>query len=993
MMLLLRYFIVSSLALPASSVKNITTDQHALLAFKEQLIDPRGILTYNWSVSYPVCSWVGISCDTRHHRVTKLDLSDSSLEGPISAHLGNISFLVSLNISGNNFHGHLPNELRQLRRLKFIDFNFNQLSGVLPSWIGSLPKLRMFSLRNNSFRGPFPDSLYNLSKLETLEMRFNIVGGKIPTKIGNLSKLLHLNLGNNNLQGEIPDEIGNLQNLQNLLLFHNKLAGHIPSAIFNLSTVNLITLAANELSGHLPSTAGYSLQNMEILDLSENRLIGTIPNSITNASRLYALDLSFNYFSGRIRNTFGKLRHLVRFTIMGNNLTIPGTSSSTEEDWSFLSSLTNCRDIKRVVLALNPFGGILPPFVGNFSSSLEQFFAYDCQLKGNIPEEIGNLHGLITLSLQNNELNGTIPTSLGRLETLQSLSLRQNNLQGPIPYELCYLKGLNSLLLYENKLTGSIPPCLASLTSLRDLLLGSNNLTSIIPSSLWTLEGILQIDLSSNSLTGSLPSSMKSLKALILLDLSRNQLSGDIPTAIGGLQELLNLSLAGNLFQGHIPESFGNLTSLEILDLSSNNLSGEIPKSLEKLLYLKHLNVSHNILEGKIPENGPFRNFSAQSFMWNYALCGSPRLQVPPCKDDGTVRRSKKAIVTLFLKYVLPPIVSILLIMTVVVFMRRRNKASMNSAHQEDFSPLATWRRISYLEIERATNGFDECNLLGKGSFGSVYKGILSDGAEVAIKIFNLQLERAFRSFDSECEVLRSIRHRNLVKILSSCSNVDFKALVLEFMPNGSLEKWLYSHNYFLDIQERLNVMIDVGSALEYLHHGYSQSVVHCDLKPSNILLDKNMVAHVSDFGISKLLGDGENFETRTMTMATVGYMAPEYGSEGIVSSKCDVYSYGVLLMETFTRKKPTDEFFAGEMSLKNWVKESLPHGLTNVVDENLLLEEPAFAAKMDCMLSIMHLALDCSMDSPDQRICMKDAVARLNKIRLKFLNDISEHN
>ncbi|KAH9684537.1 protein kinase domain-containing protein [Citrus sinensis] len=944
-MLLLRYFIVSSLALPASSVKNITTDQHALLAFKEQLIDPRGILTYNWSVSYPVCRWVGISCDTRHHRVTKLDLSDSSLEGPISAHLGNISFLVSLNISGNNFHGHLPNELRQLRRLKLIDFNFNQLSGVLPSWIGSLPKLRMFSLRNNSFRGPFPDYLYNLSKLETLEMRFNIVGGKIPTKIGNLSKLLHLNLGNNNLQGEIPDEIGNLQNLQNLLLFHNKLTGHIPSTIFNLSTVNLITLAANELSGHLPSTAGYSLQNMEILDLSENRLIGTIPNSITNASRLYALDLSFNYFSGRIPNTFGKLRHLVRFTIMGNNLTIPGTSSSTEEDWSFLSSLTNCRDIKRVVLALNPFGGILPPSVGNFSSSLEQFFAYDCQLKGNIPKEIG------------------------RLKKLQSLSLRQNNLQGPIPYELCYLKGLNSLLLYENKLTGSIPPCLASLTSLRSLLLGSNNLTSIIPSSLWTLEGILQIDLSSNSLTGSLPSSMKSLKALILLDLSRNQLSGDIPTAIGGLQELLNLSLAGNLFQGHIPESFGNLTSLEILDLSSNNLSGEIPKSLEKLLYLKHLNASHNILEGKIPENGPFRNFSAQSFMWNYALCGSPRLQVPPCKDDGTVRRSKKAIVTLFLKYVLPPIVSILLIMTVVVFMRRRNKASMNSAHQEDFSPLATWRRIS---------------------FGSVYKGILSDGAEVAIKIFNLQLERAFRSFDSECEVLRSIRHRNLVKILSSCSNVDFKALVLEFMPNGSLEKWLYSHNYFLDIQERLNVMIDVGSALEYLHHGYSPSVVHCDLKPSNILLDENMVAHVSDFGISKLLGDGENFETRTMTMATVGYMAPEYGSEGIVSSKCDVYRYGVLLMETFTRKKPTDEFFAGEMSLKNWVKESLPHGLTNVVDENLLLEEPAFAAKMDCMLSIMHLALDCSMDSPDQRICMKDAVAKLNKIKLKFLNDIT---
>lgn len=200
-MLFLYYFTMSTSALPASSVKNNTTDQHALLAFKEQVIDPRNILAYNWSISYPICSWVGISCDARHHRVTKLDLSFSGLGGPISAHLGNISFLVSLNFSGNSFHGHLPNELRQLRRLRFIDFNFNQLSGNLPSWVGSLTKLRMLSLRNNSFTGPFPDSLFNLSKLQTLELRFNTVGGKIPAKIGNLSKLLHLNLGNINLQG------------------------------------------------------------------------------------------------------------------------------------------------------------------------------------------------------------------------------------------------------------------------------------------------------------------------------------------------------------------------------------------------------------------------------------------------------------------------------------------------------------------------------------------------------------------------------------------------------------------------------------------------------------------------------------------------------------------------------------------------------------------------------------------------------------------------
>ncbi|XP_022741975.1 receptor kinase-like protein Xa21 [Durio zibethinus] len=236
---------------------------------------------------------------------------------------------------------------------------------------------------------------------------------------------------------------------------------------------------------------------------------------------------------------------------------------------------------------------------------------------------------------------------------------------------------------------------------------------------------------------------------------------------------------------------------------------------------------------------------------------------------------------------------------------------------------LAKWRRVSYQELHQATDGFSDNKLLGVGSFGSVYQGTLSDGSSIAVKVFNLELEGAFKSFDIECEVLRNIRHRHLVKIISSCSNIDFKALILQFMPNGSLEKWLYSHNDFLDMLHRLNVMIDVASALEYLHHGYTTPVIHCDLKPSNILLDEDMIAHLGDFGIAKLLGEHDS-TIHTMTLATIGYMAP--GRQ--------------------------------------------------------------YSATRDCALSILQLALECTEEVPEERIVMKEVVAKLKKIKIKFLHE-----
>ncbi|KAG6642332.1 hypothetical protein CIPAW_09G135400, partial [Carya illinoinensis] len=252
-------------------------------------------------------------------------------------------------------------------------------------------------------------------------------------------------------------------------------------------------------------------------------------------------------------------------------------------------------------------------------------------------------------------------------------------------------------------------------------------------------------------------------------------------------------------------------------------------------------------------------------------------------------------------------------------------------------------------------------------------------------KIFALASGRG-KSFDIECEVLWNTCHRNLIKIINICSNIEFKALVLEYMPNGNSEKWLYSHNQYLNILQRLNIMLDVASTLEYLHYGYSATIVNCDFKPSNILLDEDLVAHVANFGMEKLLGDGDSM-IRTMTVATIEYGTREYGSEGIISTRGNMYSHGILLMETFTRKRRTNDIFSEEMNLKSWIEELLQVlSVTDIIDDNLLSNESDDASMEELISSIMRLALDCYAESPEQRINIKNVSDTLHKIKLKFL-------
>nr|XP_033513124.1 receptor kinase-like protein Xa21 isoform X2 [Nicotiana tomentosiformis] len=1067
---------------------NISTDQTSLLALKAHITsDPYRILSTNWSSSTSVCNWIGIACGSRHQRVTVLNVSDMGFSGTIPPQLGNLSFLVSLDLSYNNFQGELPPELSRLQKLRAINLSFNNLTGEIPKFLGDLQDLEMFAVENNSFSGFIPSSIsnmknlgflnlryndlegnipigiatlqslkwlsvgfnklngsnvlsiFNISTLEYLDLRnagltgdlpsdlcrrlprlqrlglnFNMLSGEIPRSIsecselqvllllqnnligaiprelGKLQLLQILALGFNKLQGTIPDEIGHLYNLKQLGMEKNKLTGSIPFTIFNISSLQVLSMWDNKLEGPLPREVG-NLNMLNVLDLGVNNLTGVLPDEIGNLQQLLKLKLDFNTFSGSIPVSIFNISTLVSISLTQNHisgsvpdslgnlrlieiLNLQGNSFTSESSpLSFITPLANCKHLRELILSLNPLNAMLPKSIGNLSS-LQIFEADGCNIRGHVPIEIGNLRNLSYLKLEDNDLTGIVPRTISSLKKLQQFSLGANRISGPFPNGLCELSNLGLLNLSQNQMQGSIPRCLGDVTSLREVYLDSNNFTAGIPSSLWNLKDILKLNLSSNIFNGSLPLEVGNLKAAIILDLSWNQISGNIPNTLGSLQKLTQLSFAHNRIEGSIPDTLGELINLEALDLSYNNISGVIPKSLEALKQLNFFNVSFNRLHGEIPNGGPFADLPYQSFVSNEGLCGNPQMHVQACHA-----KSKKRIVIFIV--VVSSVIALVGLASVIVFVLMRRQGKTIKADDEWLPDVAP-QRFSYYDLQRATQDFNGNNLLGSGSFGSVYKGALTDGMIVAVKVFNVQMEGTFQTFDRECEILRNLRHRNLTKIISSCCKLDFKALVLEYMPNESLDKLLYSREYFLNIKQRLNIMVDVASALEYLHHGYPVPVIHCDLKPSNVLLDKDMVGHLTDFGIAKLLTKEESI-AHTTTFATIGYIAPEYGLEGLISKRSDVYSYGIMLLETFTKKKPNDEMFMGELDLRSCVHSSLPDKLDQIIDADLLtLDEENISEKLQCVASVLELAMNCTAKSPGERMNMTEVVAALKKIK-----------
>ncbi|CAL4964695.1 unnamed protein product [Urochloa decumbens] len=1029
------------LPLLLSAVAPQAGDEAALLAFKATAIagaDAYGDPLASWNDSGGaggLCSWEGVSCGRRHRRVVALNLPSYGLTGALSPAIGNLTFLRMLNLSSNWFQGSIPGSIGRLVRLNTLDLSYNTFNGELPANLSFCVSLMFLDLSSNQLHGRIPVELgLKISNLQALSLANNSMTGHIPASLANMSSMYYLDLGRNQLEGPIPHELGSVEGLRFLYLNTNNLSGLLPHSLYNLSMLKVFSVVKNSLSGTIPTNIGDRFPNIEILHFSTNNFHGIIPDSVSNLSALRNLELVLNNFSGRVPPTLGRLKGLLVLNLFKNKL-----EADDREGWEFITALANCSQLRLLDFEYNSFAGKLPSSIANLSTTLRFLGVGDNRISGFIPSNIGNLVGLAALGMVNTSICGVIPESIGRLQNMVILDAYNTGLSGLIPSSLGNLTKLNELSLYNANLEGPIPASLGNLKNLFLLDLSTNQLNGSVPQEILKLPALsYYLDLAYNFLSGPLPTEVGSLTNLNQLILSGNQLSGRVPDSIGNCILMEGLLLDQNSFEGSIPQSLKNLKGLALLNLTMNKLSGNIPDALSsidglKQLYLAHnnlsglipldlqnltflmkLDLSFNDLHGEVPKGGVFANATYISIYGNDQLCGGiPQLHLALCSMSSAKKRksnlSKTLVITLASISVVVFSVAVLpVIVLILKKLRESHENQLISTTEERYE------RVSYHELPNGTNGFSEDNLLGQGSYGIVYKCTLHDqGTAVAVKVFNTQQSGTTRSFVAECEALRRVRHRCLVKIITCCSSInhqgqEFKALVFELMPNGNLNGWLHpkseplNQTNTLSLERRLHIAIDIMDALDYLHNHCQPSIIHCDLKPSNIFLTEDMSARVGDFGISRILSESasktpQNSNSTTGIRGTIGYVAPEYGEGSSVSSQGDVYSVGILLLEMFTGRSPTDEMFNDSLDLHKFSENALPEKIWDIVDPTIWMHTDAYnntirSGIKNCLVSVFSLGISCSKKQPRERILIQDAAIEMHAIRdsyLKFVRSL----
>lgn len=752
------------------------------------------------------------------------------------------------------------------------------------------------------------------------------------------------------------------------------LGGTLSPNLNQLTALTSISLQRNDFTGALPSLRGLSsLQSCYLNDNNFNMIPADFFTNLTSLRYLYIHD------NPQLNASFGRgwsLMTDLQASLLLTNLSLTNTSLMGE----IPSFLGNLGSLSVLTLAYNKLGGSIP---SSFSSSnLQQFQANNQlgpQLSGDL-HDVGNMLSLTQLWLHGNEFSGVLPPNLTNSISLTNLRLNDNKLVGPIPESYRSLP-LSVFAVENNQLDGPVPIIGGKFTYNNNLFCQSTMGVACAPQVTILLEFLGSVGYPSrlvSSWSGNNPCASwvgiicDSKGNVVVINLASTNLSGNINPSIAQLTFLTTLKLNSNHLVGTVPSTLTNLSSLRTLDISNNNLTGPLPTFSRTVA----VNTADN----------PFINMTTSSSN------GSPS--------------SSKAKAKSRLRNAMPIVISSLIAITAALalgyFMYKRNDVDAKSsskltsiAHSSNGTADAIQGSsqkvmgglehrsfaLSMRTLQMATNNFSADYYLGRGGFGSVYKGCLEDGTAIAVKRMEaaVMTSQGQKEFQSEVDVLTKLRHRHLVAILGYCIEGEEKALVYEYMPGGTLSHHLFEWSRHgmtpLSWKSRLSIALDVARGLEYLH-GLAQSrFIHRDLKPSNILLDDSLRAKISDFGLVRLVPEGDKQSVQTLVAGTFGYLAPEYAFTGHITTKGDVFSFGVVLMELITGRPALDTTQTeGNNHLMTWFRRVIgkKDKLLESVDPNIIANDDDTVQSI-CMVA--ELAGHCTNKEASQRPDMGHAV------------------
>ncbi|KAL5219399.1 hypothetical protein ABZP36_020083 [Zizania latifolia] len=669
--------------------------------------------------------------------------------------------------------------------------------------------------------------------------------------------------------------------------------------------------------------------------------------------------------------------------------------------------------LRKLSLHDNALGGQLPASLG-FLRELRGIYLFNNRFAGAVPPQVGSCTLLQTLDFSGNFLSGTIPASLAGATRLFRLNLAYNNLSGAVPSSLTSLPFLESLLLNNNNLSGEMPTTIGNLRMLHDISLSNNLISGSIPDGIGNLSKLQSLDLSDNLLSGNLPVSLFNLTSLVELNLDGNDIGGHIPETIDGLKNLTQLSLRRNVLDGEIPVTVGKLSALSLLDVSENNLTGAIPESLSSLSNLTSFNVSYNNLSGPVPVVLSSK-FNSSSFVGNIQLCGfngsaictsisSPATTAsppPPLSERPTRKLNKRelmfavgGICLLFL----------LLFCCVLLFWRKDKKESESPKKgAKDATAKATGKpgsggggsggsaggdgggRLVHFEGGLSFTADDllcaTAEILGKSTYGTVYKATMENGSYVAVKRLREKIAKNQKEFEAEVNALGKLRHPNLLALRAYyLGPKGEKLLVFDFMTKGSLASFLHARapDSPVNWPTRMNIAMGLARGLHHLHG--EANIVHGNLTSSNVLLDEGNNAKIADCGLSRLMSAAANSNVIAAAGA-LGYRAPELSKLKKATAKTDIYSLGMIMLELLTGKSPGDT--TNGLDLPQWVASVVEEEWTNeVFDLELMKDAAAGSETGEELVKTLKLALHCVDPSPAARPEAQQVLRQLEQIK-----------